>query len=203
MKKKSNSNFLDSYPYNIILGSNSPRRKQLLEELGFDFKCRVSDCKEVYFKNLTLRSVPCYLAQLKAESLKNDLKSNELLMTLDTVVIANQGQELLGKPRNGEEAKSFLEKIQGKEHQTITGVCFQTTKQQWIFDCVTKVYFRKLKINEIDYWLENFKFLDKAGAYGIQDWIGHIGIEKIEGSYTNVMGVPTHLIYSKLFEILN
>ena len=171
----------------IILGSNSPRRKQLLQDAGIDFEIRAFPTNENYPTKLKGSEITEYLVKKKSQKFKG-VKDDEIIITADTIVWAQN--EHLGKPNNITEAKKFLEKLSNMKHEVITSVCFTEKEKQTIISESTFVLFKKLSISEINYYLNNFDFLDKAGAYGIQDWIGNIGVKRIEGSYTNVVGLP-------------
>ena len=171
----------------IILGSNSPRRKQLLQDAGINFEIRAFPTNENYPTKLKGSEITEYLVKKKSKEFKG-VKDDEIIITADTIVWAQN--EHLGKPNNITEAKKFLEKLSNMKHEVITSVCFTEKEKQTIISESTFVLFKKLSISEINYYLNNFNFLDKAGAYGIQDWIGNIGVKKIEGSYTNVVGLP-------------
>lgn len=184
--------------YRIILASNSPRRKQLLGDLGVEFEVLTMDTEEVYPEGLSMKEIPVYLAELKAKpfEIKED---NWLVITADTIVWCDG--EVLTKPNDADDAKRILQKLSGKKHQVLTGVCIKTKDNKRSFYSSTDVYFKELADNEIDYYIEHYKPFDKAGAYGIQEWIGYIGIEKIEGSYFNVMGLPVQHLYEELKKI--
>tara|TARA_B100000927_G_scaffold217954_1_gene178098 strand:+ start:970 stop:1551 length:582 start_codon:yes stop_codon:yes gene_type:complete len=171
----------------IILGSNSPRRKQLLQDAGINFEIRAFPTNENYPTKLKGSEITEYLVKKKSQEFKG-VKDDEIIITADTIVWAQN--EHLGKPNNITEAKKFLEKLSNMKHEVITSVCFTEKEKQTIISESTFVLFKKLSISEINYYLNNFDFLDKAGAYGIQDWIGNIGVKRIEGSYTNVVGLP-------------
>lgn len=171
----------------IILGSNSPRRKQLLHDAGINFQIRAFQTNENYPTKLKGSEITEYLVKKKSQEFKG-VKDDEIIITADTIVWAQN--EHLGKPNNITEAKKFLEKLSNMKHEVITSVCFTEKEKQTIISESTFVLFKKLSISEINYYLNNFDFLDKAGAYGIQDWIGNIGVKRIEGSYTNVVGLP-------------
>ncbi len=179
--------------YNFILASQSPRRQQLLHSLGIEFTVRTKDVEEVWPDDLETEKIPVYLAELKAQAFKDDLKDNELLITADTVVCL--GKEVLGKPGSFDEACEMLQRLSGKEHQVITSVCLTSAHKQESFYSVTNVEFKTLTREEIEHYVTNFKPYDKAGAYGIQEWIGSIGITHIEGSFYNVMGLPIQKLY--------
>lgn len=187
---------VDFDKYKIILASQSPRRKLLLEGMGFKFEVIHADIEEVFPENLKITEVPVYLAQKKAESLTNLLKDNVLLITADTIVSVDN--LILGKPKDADEARHILQLISGRSHNVITGVCIKTLNKERTFYAESKVYFRTLTDEEISYYIQNYKPFDKAGAYGIQEWIGYIGIERIEGSYFNVMGLPTQMLYNEI-----
>ena len=171
----------------IILGSNSPRRKQLLQDAGINFEIRTFPTNENYPTKLKGNEITEYLVKKKSKEFKG-VKDDEIIITADTIVWSQN--EHLGKPNNIKEAKKFLEKLSNMKHEVITSVCFTEKEKQTIISESTFVLFKKLSISEINYYLNNFDFLDKAGAYGIQDWIGNIGVKRIEGSYTNVVGLP-------------
>ena len=182
--------------YKIILASGSPRRQQFFKDLGLKFEIRLKNIEEIYPNHLQGIEITNYLAQLKASAFDNELNDNELLITSDTIVWLNN--KALGKPKNYEDAVSILTELSNTTHDVITSVCFKTIhKSETIFE-VTKVTFNELSQEAIHYYIESYKPFDKAGAYGIQEWIGLIGITKIEGSYTNVVGLPTEKVYQYL-----
>jgi septum formation protein len=179
----------------LILASKSPRRKQILENAGFSFIVKEKEIEEIYPLDLPIQDIPTYLSELKANAFKDELK-NEIVLTADTIVrIENQA---LGKPKTQEEAIEMLHLLSGKKHEVITGITLVSKENKTTLSDVTEVYFKKLTSIEIDYYVHIFKPLDKAGAYGIQEWIGYIGIKKIVGSYWNVMGLPIHKVYQLL-----
>lgn len=183
--------------YHIILASNSPRRKELLRGLDIAFDVRVQpDIAEDYPADTAPADVAAYISREKANAYKDTIAENELIITADTVVIV--GNEILGKPHDDAEAKEMLHKISGRKHQVVTGVCLTTTEKQRCFSVSTDVTFKNLKKEEIDYYIETYSPLDKAGAYGIQEWIGYIGVTALEGSYFNVMGLPVQRIWEEL-----
>ncbi|PJE98763.1 Maf-like protein [Prevotella intermedia] len=183
--------------YHIILASNSPRRKELLRGLDIAFDVRVQpDIAEDYPADTVPADVAAYISREKANAYKDTIAENELIITADTVVIV--GNEILGKPHDDAEAKEMLHKISGRKHQVVTGVCLTTTEKQRCFSVSTDVTFKNLKEEEIDYYIETYSPLDKAGAYGIQEWIGYIGVTALEGSYFNVMGLPVQRIWEEL-----
>ncbi|MFL0354598.1 Maf-like protein [Xanthomarina sp. GH4-25] len=182
--------------HHLILASGSPRRQQFFTELGLEFEIRLKPVKEEFPNRLTHFEISDYLAQLKALPFENELKETDILITSDTIVWHNN--KALGKPKDEEDAFNILKSLSQATHEVITSVCFTTTKLQKTVNAVTKVTFKKLEDDEINYYLKTCKPFDKAGAYGIQEWIGQIGITKIEGSYFNVVGLPTHLVYKTL-----
>ena len=179
----------------IILGSNSPRRKQLLQDSGLNFKIKAFPINENYPTKLKGSEITEYLVKKKALEFK-EVKDDEIIITADTIVWAQN--EHLGKPRDLMEAKEFLEKLSNKKHEVITSVCFTEKGKKTIISESTFVFFKKISNIEISYYLKNYDFLDKAGAYGIQDWIGIIGVKKIEGSYTNAVGLPVSQVIDVL-----
>lgn len=182
--------------YKLILASGSPRRQQFFRELDLDFEIRLKDIEEIYPKNLQGIEITNFLAQLKANAFDGEIAHNELLVTSDTIVWLNG--KALGKPKDYDDAFEILKSLSSSTHEVITSVCFKSVdKMETIFD-VTKVTFGLLTDEDIRYYLDNYKPFDKAGAYGIQEWIGLIGITKIEGSYTNVVGLPTEKVYQYL-----
>ncbi len=183
----------------IILATNSPRRKLLFGELGLPFSSlSVKGVDEIYPGYLKGKEIPVYLARKKAESLKNITEGNTLVITADTIVTVEN--EVLNKPSGPAEAAGMLKKLSGKKHSVVTGVCLYSRAKERSFHSVTDVYFSYLKDEDISYYIENYRPFDKAGAYGIQEWIGYIGVERIEGSYFNVMGLPVHELYCSLSE---
>lgn len=184
--------------YKIILASASPRRQQFFNDLDLDFEIRLKDIEEIYPECLQGVDITNYLAQLKASAFEGELKENDLLITSDTIVWLNN--KALGKPKNYDDAFDILKSLSNATHEVITSVCFKTTnKIETLFE-VTKVTFNSLSDDTIYYYLDNYKPFDKAGAYGIQEWIGLIGITRIDGSYTNVVGLPTEKVYQYLSE---
>ena len=172
----------------IVLGSASPRRKTLLRAIINDFEIKVSDLEEEYPKNLKEKEISEFLAIQKSDVLSIKIKKNEILITADTIVI--KGGQILNKPKNKTEAKEMLVFLSGSSHKVITSVCLRDQQKKLVFSSITKVFFKPLSDAEINYYVEEYKPLDKAGSYGIQEWIGLIGITKIEGSYFNVVGLP-------------
>jgi septum formation protein len=186
--------------YNLILASGSPRRQQFFTDLGLDFEIRLKPVKEEFPDRLTHFEISDYLAQLKSLPFKEELNDNDILVTSDTIVWHDN--KALGKPRDHEDAYNMLSAMSNATHEVITSICFTTKTSQITVNAITKVTFKALTENEINYYINNFKPFDKAGAYGIQEWIGQIGITNIEGSYTNVVGLPTHLLYKTLNSIV-
>jgi septum formation protein len=186
--------------HHIILASGSPRRQQFFKDLGLDFEVRLKPVVEEYPQRLTHFEISDYLAQLKTFPFLNDLKDNDILITSDTIVWHQN--KALGKPRNAQEAFEMLSSLSNATHEVITSVCFKTNTFEKTVNDVTKVTFKKLSDTEINYYIDTLKPFDKAGAYGIQEWIGQIAVTKIEGSYFNVMGLPTHLVYQTLMDIV-
>lgn len=184
--------------YNIILASGSPRRHKFFKDLELEFSIELKPIDEVYPEHLKGVEITNYLAKLKASAF-NNLKDNDILVTSDTIVW-HDGQAI-GKPSSVKEAKAMVKKLSGSTHEVMTSVCFKEAHREIVVNCTTKVTFEPLEDDVIAYYIEEFSPLDKAGSYGIQDWIGLIGISYIEGSYANVVGLPTHLVYKTLLEI--
>lgn len=180
----------------LIVGSKSPRRKQLLEEMGYTFEIRVKETDESYPANLIPTNVACYIAETKAKQLKDDLAQDEVLLTADTIVCVDN--VILGKPKTPEEAQNMLRLLSEKSHSVITAVSVATAHSITTESCETIVFVKELTLTEIGYYVQKYKPYDKAGGYGIQEWFGAIAIEKIEGSYNNVVGLPTHIVYQML-----
>ena len=183
--------------YDVILASGSPRRQQLLREMGIDFKVVVRQVEEKTDSSLTPREAVVSLSRLKMSAFrKSDFNNNRLIITADTIVAIDN--RILGKPENRTQAIEILTMLSGKCHDVITGVCIKTAEKEEVFTATTRVCFKELSMDEVVYYIDNYKPYDKAGAYGIQEWIGHAAVERIEGSYFNVMGLPTHKLYEKL-----
>ena len=186
--------------YHIILASQSPRRKTLLQGLELDFEVKPSPADETYPADLSHDKVAEYIALQKAHCFpKNELPERYILITADTIVLLDN--EILGKPKDETEAMAMLRKLSGKKHEVITGVVITTATAQTVFSVKTDVYFKELTEQEITYYVQNYRPLDKAGAYGIQEWIGYIGIKRVDGSFFNVMGLPVQRVYKELCEI--
>ena len=182
--------------YNIILASQSPRRQELLRGLNIPFEVQEIDVEESYPSQLVGVDIPMYLAEKKANAFTDKMDDKTLLITADTIVW-HEGC-LFGKPTDKEDATRMLKALSGKTHQVITGVCISTLLKRRTFHVISEVRFTRLTPEEIEYYIQNFEPYDKAGAYGIQEWIGYIGVEYIEGSYFNVMGLPVQRLYSEL-----
>ncbi|WP_438977912.1 Maf-like protein [Polaribacter sp.] len=184
--------------YNIILASGSPRRQQFFKDLDIDFTIILKSVDEVYPKELKETEITDFLADLKSKAFTN-LSDKDILITSDTIVWLNN--KALGKPKDDEEAFNMLSALSGKTHKVITSISIKTNRFQKMINDVTKVSFKQLSDAEIEYYIKNYKPFDKAGAYGIQEWIGFIGIDKIEGSYFNVVGLPVHKLYKTLMNL--
>jgi len=182
--------------YTIILASQSPRRQELLHGLNIPFEVQEVDVEESYPSQLVGVDIPMYLAEKKANAFIPQMKDNTLLITADTIVW-HEGC-VFGKPTDKEDATRMLKSLSGKTHQVITGVCISTLSKRRTFHVISEVRFARLTPEEIEYYLQNFQPYDKAGAYGVQEWIGYIGVEYIEGSYFNVMGLPVQRLYTEL-----
>jgi len=183
---------------NIILASGSPRRQELFKELGLDFSIQVKAIKEIYPSTLKKEEITNYLAELKAAAF-NELAENDIIITSDTIVWLNN--KAIEKPKDKLHAIKMLKELSGTGHKVITSICIKTIASQKVFHDETTVYFKPLSMEEITYYVENYEPFDKAGAYGIQEWIGFIGVTKIEGSYFNVMGLPVHKLYEELMKL--
>ena len=182
--------------YNIILGSSSDRRKELLTDLGINFTIQTTKKKEDYPKKLNGAEIAKFLAKQKANSISKQISGNFLLITADTIVLQNN--KIFHKPKNKYHGEKILKALSGKNHKVISGVCLKTKKKELTFSSETEVIFNKLSKEEIIYYIEKYNPFDKSGSYGIQEWIGHIGIKEINGSYNNVVGLPTSQLYQKL-----
>ena len=187
---------LNTNNWNIILASQSPRRKQLLEQLGYTFTQKSKDTDESFSKEIPLREVAEHLSVKKAAAFAEEIKHRDLIIASDTIVLIDN--EILNKPNTNQETFAMLAKLSGKQHEVITGVCLKSKGKEMSFSVSTTVFFEELKKEEINYYIEKYKPFDKAGAYGIQEWIGLIGVSKIEGSFYNVMGFPTKEVYEAI-----
>jgi len=182
----------------VILASASPRRQDLLKKMGIDFEVRVRETDELYPDGLKAEQIPLYLCRKKAGNFDPGELKNSILITADTIVWLNN--EVLGKPVNNDDAEMTLRKLSGQKHEVITAVCIKSENKQKAFYSNTGVYFKEISFDEMKYYIESCKPFDKAGAYGIQEWIGYTGIYRIEGSYYNVMGLPTQKLYEELIK---
>ena len=181
---------------NIILASGSPRRQQFFKEMDLHYTIRLKEIEEIYPEHLQAEEITNFLAELKASAFENELEENDVLVTSDTIVWLNG--KALGKPKDYDDAFKMLQQLANQTHEVITSVCLKSIDKTDVFHSVTKVTFANLSDEAIRYYLDNYQPFDKAGSYGIQDWIGLIGISKIEGSYTNVVGLPTEMLFQKL-----
>lgn len=192
--------FNDLFSYTIVLNSRSPRRKQLLEQMGFNVRLVKTDISETYPPNLTMEEIPVYLAEKKANAYKEVLGEKEILLCSDTIVFIDG--KVLGKPQNKEQAIYMLKNLSNKKHYVISGCYLKNKTKALSFYEKTAVFFKNLSLQDIDYYVENYKPMDKAGSYGIQEWIGMIGIEKIEGNFYNVMGLPTVSLFENIQKLI-
>lgn len=190
---------MDCYNKTIILCSHSPRRKEILELMGFKPQIYTIDIEEKYPDNLSPESISSYIANKKFLACCDKMKDDEIWICADTIVILND--KIMGKPKNIQQAKSFLEQLSDQTHKVITGVCLGNQNDTLSFSDTTMVTFKSLSDEQINYYLKNYTVLDKAGAYAIQEWIGLTGIEKIEGDYYNVMGLPANKVFSAIKEL--
>ena len=184
--------------HTIILASSSPRRQQFFRELDLDFIIQIKEVEEIYPKELEGTEITDFLADLKSKPFTN-LSKNDLLITSDTIVWLND--KALGKPKNEDEAFTMLKELSGKKHEVITSISIKSVAFQKIINDITTVYFKEITDEEINYYIKNHKPFDKAGAYGIQEWLGFIAIHKMEGSYFNVVGLPIHKLYKELMDL--
>lgn len=192
---------MDTKGYHIILGSGSPRRRELLKELGFEFEVDTRNTfEETYSESTPQESIPAVLSEGKSFGFHRELEENEILITSDTLVLCDG--RVMGKPTGREEAVEMLKFLSGKYHKVITAVTFRNTSSIKTVSDTSYVHFKKLTDNEIEYYVDNYRPFDKAGAYGIQEWIGYIGIDRIEGSYFTIMGLPVHLTYQLMMEFI-
>ncbi len=188
-------------PFEIILASNSIRRKQMFEDAKIPFTLQKLNVNEVFDSKLEGANISDYLVKLKADAFKKQLEPNHILITADTIVWRNK--QYLGKPKTKTEASKMLTLLSGKKHDVITSVAFTQPNKQKVIHEISNVTFRDLSRNEIEYYVETFNPLDKAGSYGIQEWIGSIGVEQIQGSYTNIIGLPMSQVIQTLKSIVN
>lgn len=189
-------------PYRLLLASQSPRRRELMSGCGLPYELAPKfDCEERYPADLAAEEVPGYLSRLKSEAYPSPLAPQEILLTADTVVVLDG--EVLGKPHGRDEAVEMLRRLSARRHTVVSGVTFRTPDRMHTFTTRTSVWFRRLEREEIDYYVDTFRPFDKAGSYGIQEWIGYAAIERIEGSFYNVMGLPIQKLYVELDQFLN
>jgi septum formation protein len=180
----------------IVLASKSPRRKELLSQISSNIEIRIQEVDEIYPSEMPVYEVAEYLSQLKSKALFDSLQENELIITADTLVILDN--QILGKPKDSDEAHQMLKKLSGKKHDVVSACTLLDKNKELSFSVITEVYFKELSEEMIDFYVTNFKPFDKAGSYGIQEWIGMVGIERINGSYYNVMGLPVSELCEKL-----
>lgn len=186
----------------IVLGSASPRRRELLAGLGLEFTVEATPgAPETYSPDLQPEEIPSVLAVSKSEAFHRPLEPEEILITADTVVIC--GEDILGKPAGEEDAARMLREISSRTHRVVTGVCLRDTERRHVFSCTSEVEFKPLTDEEIAYYIDRYRPFDKAGSYGIQEWIGYIGITSIRGSYFNIVGLPVQRLYTALSEFIN
>jgi len=185
--------------YKIILASGSPRRQQFFKDLDLDFEVRLKEIEEIYPPNLTEEDITDYLAVLKSDAFESEIEPNEILITSDTIVWFNG--KALGKPKDYDDAFQMLQSLSGATHKVYTSVCFRTSSKIETLSEVTYVTFNAISDEAITYYLENYKPYDKAGAYGIQEWLGCIAVSRIEGSYANVMGMPIDKVWQYLYNL--
>ena len=183
--------------YKVVLGSNSPRRRELLAGLDINFEVQtIAGIDESYPETLEAKEIPVYLAKKKAEAYLSTMPEDELLITADTIVWSFD--QIFGKPKDREEAIEMLRKLSGQVHEVITGVCLTTKEKMVSFAATSSVHFAELEEEEIIYYVDNYRPFDKAGSYGLQEWIGYVAVESINGSFYNVMGLPVRLLYQQL-----
>ncbi len=188
--------FEDLKKYRFILASKSPRRQFLLKDLGLEFEVRTKEVDESFPKGLKAEAIPMYLCEKKAQAFDEELGEHDVVIAADTIVWIDD--EVLNKPKDEKDAARMLRKLSGREHKVYTGVCLRAKGKMCSFYAVTKVSFKKLTEEEINYYIKNYHPYDKAGAYGAQEWIGYIAVDKIEGSYFNVMGLPLRELYEEI-----
>ncbi len=192
---------LEAKGYTLILASGSPRRQQFFKDLHLPFEVRLKPVEEIYPKHLKEAQISDYLAVLKANALKDTIKEKEILITSDTIVWHNNS--CLEKPKHTTEARQMLHSLSGDTHKVITSLCITTTTSQEVLHYTTEVTFAAIDSAEVDYYIAQYNPFDKAGSYGIQEWIGHIAVTQIKGSYNNVMGLPTHILYKTLIRMVS
>lgn len=186
----------------LILGSASPRRHELLRGLGVEFTIDTENTfKEKYPTEMRHTKIPQYLALCKSHGFHRPLAENEILITADTMVLC--GKDIMGKPKNREEAVAMLKELQNNKHTVLTGICIRDVAKERCFTCSSTVLFSRLSVEEIEYYIDNYRPYDKAGSYGVQEWIGYVAIKEIEGSYFNVMGLPVRRLYTELKKFLS
>jgi septum formation protein len=190
--------FEDLKKYTILLASKSPRRHYLLKELGLDFEVRTKEVDESFPEQLKAAEIPLYLCEKKAAAFDEELTDNTIVITADTIVWLDG--HVLNKPQNYNDAVRMLQLLSGKMHEVYTGVCLKSKHKTTSFVALTKVYFKELSLEEIEFYIRNYNPYDKAGAYGAQEWIGYIAVDRIEGTYFNVMGLPVRELYEALLK---
>lgn len=189
-------------PYRLLLASQSPRRRELMTGSGLPYLLApIYDCEEIYPADLAAEQVPVYLSQLKSESYPTPLAEGDILLTADTVVVIDN--QVLGKPHNRDQAIAMLRHLSGRRHTVVSGVTFRTAQRTHTFDAQSGVWFRPLDDEQIAYYVDTYRPYDKAGSYGIQEWIGYVAIERINGSFYNVMGLPIQKLYTELEKFLD
>jgi septum formation protein len=187
--------------HRYILASKSPRRQFLMKELGFDFEIIIKDVEETYPAHLKREEIALFLCELKARAFDlSEFKPGDILITADTIVW-HEGQ-VLGKPVDAVDAFDILSRLAGSRHEVVTAICLKSRERQHSFYDVSEVWFKPMSPKQLNYYIEHFRPFDKAGAYGVQEWIGYVGVERIEGSFFNVMGFPTHRFYEELEKFL-
>ncbi len=193
---------LTAKDYTFILASKSPRRQMLFKELGFPFTVELRETEETYPQEMPVDEIPAFLAQKKALAFRADeLLEKQIVLTADTLVLLDN--KVLGKPKDEQDAIAMLQSLSGRMHRVITGICLKSKTKEKTFSVETKVFFRKLNLDEIKHYITHYQPYDKAGSYGIQEWIGYVGVERVEGSYFNVMGLPTQQLYITLKTFLS
>lgn len=191
---------LEERGYTLILASQSPRRRDLMRDAGLDFRVEIFDIEELYPSDIEVEQVAEYLSRLKSDGYPHPMKEREILITADTVVLLDC--EVLGKPKSETDARAMLGRLSGRDHRVVTGVTLRDSKRSRSFSVTTRVSFAEISRDEIEYYVERYRPLDKAGSYGIQEWIGYIGIESIDGSFYNVMGLPIQRLCRELKDFI-